>query len=125
MRLLRYIAVWLLMLTLPLQALAAYAPMMPCGDAHAAAVQPSVETPMDHQAMMTAADPDQSPCTEHQSQNSSSSDFDGHSCCHPVFTGVAQVVLPFAPQAPRAVMPRIALLNTLFIPELPQRPPRA
>jgi hypothetical protein len=124
MRLLRYIAVWLLMLTLPLQALAAYAPMMPCGDAHAAAVQPSVETPMDHQAMMTAADTDQSPCTEHQSQNSSS-DFDGHSCCHPVFTGVAQVVLPFAPQAPRAVMPRIALLNTLFIPELPQRPPRA
>ena len=39
--------------------------------------------------------------------------------------GVAQVILPFAPEAPRAITPRIALLNTLFIPELPQRPPRA
>jgi hypothetical protein len=124
MKLFRHMAVWLLMLTLPLQALAVYAPVMPCGDMHAAAAQPSMETPMDHQAMMVAADQEQSPCTEHQSQNSST-DFDGHSCCHPVFTGVAQVILPFAPEAPRAITPRIALLNPLFIPELPQRPPRA
>ncbi len=126
MKLLRHIAVWLLMLTLPPQALAAYAPVMPCSDAHAAATQPSHQSSMDHQATMATADQGQSPCTEHQPQSSgSTSDFDGHSCCHPVFTGVAQVILPFAPEAPRAIKPRISLLNTLFIPELPQRPPRA
>ena len=125
MKLLRHIAVWLLMLTLPLQAVAAYAPVMPCGDEQAAAMQQSHENRIDHQAMMAAADQGQSPCTEHQPQNSSSNDFDGHSCCHQVFTGAAPVVMPFAPEAPRVIVQRISLLNTLFIPELPQRPPRA
>ncbi len=122
----RHIAVWLLMLTLPLQALAAYAPAMPCGDMQAAAMQPSNDNPMDHSMMMAASDQGQSPCTEHQTQNSGGTgDFDGHSCCHHVFTVAASMLLPLAPEAPRAITPRIASLNTLFIPELPQRPPRA
>ena len=126
MKYLRHIAVWLLMLTLPLQAVAAYAPVMPCGDGHGAAMQPAHGTQMDHQAMTAVADPEQSPCPEHQPQTSgSSNDFDGHSCCHQVFTGAASVILPFAPEAPRVIVQRVSLLNTLFIPELPQRPPRA
>lgn len=127
MTLLRHIAVWLLMLTLPLQAVAAYAPVMPCGGGHgSSAVQPAHEDRMDHQAMADAAEQSHSPCTEHQSQGSgASNDFDGHSCCHHVFTGAASVALPFVPEAPRAITQRVPLLNTLFIPELPQRPPRA
>lgn len=123
MKYLRHIAVWLLMLTLPLQAVAAYGPAMPCGDAMT--MQQAHAGGMDHQAMAAAADPEQSPCHEHQSQNSNSIDFDGHSCCHHVFTGAASVALPFVPEVPRAIVQRVSLLNTLFIPELPQRPPRA
>lgn len=120
----RHIAVWLLLLILPLQAVAAYAPVMPCGE-HGSAMQSAHETQMDHQSMATA-DEGQSPCTEHQSQGGSAgNDFDGHSCCHQVFTAAASVSLPFAPEAPRVITQRVPLLNTLFIPELPQRPPRA
>ena len=122
---LRHIAVWLLMLTLPLQAVAAYSPVMPCGEGHAASIQQAHEDRMDRQAMTSAADQEQSPCTEHQQQNSGSNDFDGHSCCHQVFTAAAPVIMPFAPEAPRVITPRVSLLSTLFIPELPQRPPRA
>lgn len=124
MKYLRHIAVWLLLLTLPLQAVAAYAPVMPCGDGQGTAMQQAHQDRADHQAMMAAAGAEQSPCTEHQSQ-SSNNDFDGHSCCHQVFTAAASVILPFAPEAPRVIVQRVSLLNTLFIPELPQRPPRA
>lgn len=125
MTLLRHIAVWLLMLILPMQAVAAYAPVMPCGKQEGA-MQQAHESGMDHHSMAASDDHGQSPCTEHQSQgNTAGHDFDGHSCCHQVFTGAASVTLPFAPEAPRVITPHVPLLNTLFIPELPQRPPRA
>lgn len=124
MKYLRHIAVWLLMLTLPLQAVAAYAPVMPCGDGPGLAMPQAHQDRTDHQAMTASAGQEQSPCSEHKPQ-SSNNDFDGHSCCHLVFTGAASVILPFAPEAPRVIVQRVSLLNTLFIPELPQRPPRA
>lgn len=125
MKSLRQIAVWLLMLCLPLQAVAAYAPVSAsCGDAHAA--HQSEANHSGHHATVAAAGHDQQSANEHQHHDSSpSNDFDGHSCCHHVFTGAAAVAMPFAPQAPRVVTPRVSLLNTLFIPEMPQRPPRA
>lgn len=123
---LRHIAVWLLMLALPLQAVAAYAPVMPCGDGQGMAMQQAHQDRTDHQTMMAATGQEQTPCSEHQSQSGSTgNDFDGHSCCHQVFTAAASVILPFAPEAPRVIVQRVSLLNTLFIPELPQRPPRA
>jgi len=126
MRFTRLIAVWLLMLILPLQAVAAYAPALSCGDEHAATMLQTESDHAGHHAMATTADHGQQPANEHQHHDSSpSNDFDGHSCCHQVFTGAAPVAMPFAPQAPRVVTPRVSLLNTLFIPEMPQRPPRA
>lgn len=120
MKFARLIAVWLLMLTLPLQAMAAYAPVQRCSDDHAASIQQAHDSHTEHQAMSAAADHgDQShvegPCC----------DTTGHGCCHNVFTGAAAATAPQAPQAPRTITPRVSLLNTLFIPDLPQRPPRA
>lgn len=123
----RHIAVWLLMLILPLQAVAAYAPAAAaCGDQHAAAMHQTEADHSGHHAMAAAADHGQQSANEHQHHESSpSNDFDGHSCCHQVFTGAASVALPFAPESPPVILQRVSLLNTLFIPELPQRPPRA
>ena len=127
MKFARLIAVWLLMLILPLQAVAAYAPVAAtCGDEQAAAMHQAQADHSGHHATAAAGDHGQQSANGHQHQDSSpSNDFDGHSCCHHVFTGAAPVAMPFAPQAPRAVTPRVSLLNTLFIPEMPQRPPRA
>jgi hypothetical protein len=127
MKSLRHIAVWLLMLILPLQAVAAYAPAAAaCGDQHAAAMHQTEADHSGHHAMAAAADHGQQSANEHQHHDSSpSNDFDGHSCCHQVLTGAASVALPFAPESPRVILQRVSLLNTLFIPELPQRPPRA
>jgi hypothetical protein len=122
MRRVRLFAAWLLMLALPLQGIAAYAPLMPCGDEHAAVQQMHDHgahsdhhaQPADHHAATT-------PSHDHEPANDAS----GHSCCHHVFTGAAAATTPLPREAPLAVIPRISLLNTLFIPELPQRPPRA
>lgn len=113
------------MLVLPLQGIAAYAPLAPCGDEHAAAAQQTHDhdAHAGHHAQTT---PDQHAAAgqqhhDHEPANETS----GHSCCHHVFTGAATAITHQPPEAPLAVIPRISLLNTLFIPELPQRPPRA
>ena len=110
----RLIAVWLLMLALPLQVIAAYAPLARCGDNHA-----------EHHAMAAAADHDHAATGHQHHDNGPSTDSGGHSCCHHVFTGAATAATPGVPEAPRAITPRVSLLSTLYIPELPQRPPRA
>jgi hypothetical protein len=125
MKRLRQIAAWLLMLALPLQGIAAYAPLAPCGDEHAAASQQA----HDHDAQaghhaQAAADHHAAAGQQHH-DHEPANDASGHSCCHHVFTGAATGATPQPPEAPLAVIPRISLLNTLFIPELPQRPPRA
>lgn len=115
MKFARLIAVWLLMLTLPLQALAGYTPSARCSDDQVVAKQHSHENPTDQHA-----------AASHQHQDDGQlADFDGHSCCHHVFTGTAPAVSTLAPVAPRVITPRVSLLSTLFIPDLPQRPPRA
>ncbi len=115
------------MLILPLQAVAAYAPVATtCGEELTTALSQTHADHSGHYATTSAADHGLQASNEHQRHDSdSSNDFDGHSCCYNVFTGAATVAMPFAPQAPRVVMPRVSLLNTLFIPEMPQRPPRA
>jgi hypothetical protein len=126
MKLLRQFAVWLLMLTLPLQAVAAFAPVMPCTGGHAPAIAHPHDSHAHHQAMTDSGEHPALPCCDHQQGNSGSGNkYDGHSCCHQVFTGAASVILPLEPETPRVITARISLLNTLFIPELPQRPPRA
>ncbi len=122
----RLIAAWLLMLALPLQGIAAYAPVSRCGDEHAAAMQQTHLSHDGHHAM-AAADHGQQPqhAGHEHHDDSQTGEAAGHSCCHHLFTGAAPAAMPGSPQAPNAVIPRISLLITLYIPELPQRPPRA
>jgi hypothetical protein len=125
MRFVQLIAVWLLVLALPLQALAAYTPSARCSESHAAPVTQAAgdgqhshhgdashlhEHPADHQQ------PDSNPPADQAG---------GYSCCHHVFSGAPSVTIAGAPAAPHAVTMRVMLLSTLHIPELPQRPPRA
>jgi len=123
MKRVRLFAAWLLMLALPLQGIAAYAPLMPCGDEPATAqLTQDHSTHGGHHAQLAdhAATADQQP-HDHEAASESS----GHACCHHVFTGAATSTTPLPPEAPLAVIQHISLLNTLFIPDLPQRPPRA
>lgn len=126
MKLVRLITVCLLTLALPLQGIAAYAPAPSCGDG-AAAAQAHEQRGAHHDGM--AADQDQrQQAAENHAGGHGHADMDGnsgHSCCHHVFTGAAAALIAATPEAPEVVMPRVSLLNTLFIPELPQRPPRA
>lgn len=117
---LRRLLAVLLVLALPLQGLAAFAPAMPCGEAHAAMHGTGDSGAPAHHAG-TAHDqhlPEQGDSTPAGPGN-------GHSCCHHVFTGAPMRILPSVQETPGTVTPRIALLATLFIPDLPQRPPRA
>jgi hypothetical protein len=130
MRFARLIAAWLLMLALPLQGIAAYAPVARCGDGHAAATQQTHhqahESHAGHHAPATAADHSQQPpAGHHHPDDGQPGEAAGHACCHHAFTGAPSAAMPGTPPAPDAVTPRVFLLSTLFIPELPQRPPRA
>lgn len=124
----------LLMLALPLQGLAAFAPATPCGEEHA-----SMHGGTTHHAVAdshgnnhdTHAGHDQTAAGNHDhhapDNSTPSQDIsfgNGHNCCHHVFTGAPLTAAPTPPEAPNAVTPRVSLLATLFIPELPQRPPR-
>jgi hypothetical protein len=123
MRFVRLTAVWLLMLALPLQALAAYTPSSRCGEGHAAhATQAGQHGHHDGDAAHTHEHP-----ADHQQPDSSQStdQAGGHSCCHHVFSAAPSAIIAGAPAAPHAVTVRVSLLATLHIPELPQRPPRA
>ena len=119
--------VWLLMLALPLQAVAAFAPLAGCGGDHAASAQQqshdghdghgatAATTAHDHHAAGSHPHPGDDPAA----------DPSGHSCCHHVFTGATSGMSHGSLEAPRTVIQRVSLLHTLHIPELPQRPPRA
>ncbi|MGE0558461.1 MAG: DUF2946 family protein [Burkholderiales bacterium] len=124
MKSVRLIVAWLLMLALPLQAIAAFAPLAACGDEHAAAMQASHDSHAGHPA--ANANHEHHGATSHpHSGDDPSADGGSHSCCHHVFTGAAATSAQDTPEAPRAEIQRVTLLHTLHIPELPQRPPRA
>ncbi|MBY0271195.1 MAG: DUF2946 family protein [Burkholderiales bacterium] len=123
MKSLRLTAVWLLLLALPLQGLAAYTPSARCADSpgsgHAAYSSPQNQ----HHAASQAHDhsADQQQHDDGQPEDKAN----GHSCCHHVFSGAPSAAIPGMPAPPNALTPRVSLLFTLYIPELPQRPPRA
>lgn len=116
----RLIAVWLLLLALPLQGLAAFAPSSLCADAHAAHTMHD-----SHQKHHDAAAQVHDHASDHQQEGQSTDQPAGHSCCHHVFSGVPSAAIPGMPAPPSEMTPRVSLLATLYIPELPQRPPRA
>lgn len=121
MKSVRLIAVWLLMLALPLQGLAAVAPARCADDPSGAAVQTMHDS--HHGVAQQAHD---HPADYQQHNDGQPADqTNGHSCCHHVFSGTPSATIPGLPAPPHAVMPRVSLLATLHIPELPQRPPRA
>ncbi len=119
MRLLRPVLIALLLIALPLQGIAAYAATMACADSHDARSEVH-----QHSAAMDAAHGS----TVHDHQKNSQEPVDaggGHSCCHHVATVALTVMISPPPEAAQVLVSRIPQLNTLHIPELPQRPPRA
>ena len=121
----RIIAVWLLMLALPLQGLAAITSSASCLDAdsgqatHAASVDSG-----NHHAV--AAQAHDHPTDFPQHDDGQPVDLAGaHACCHHVFSGVPSAAIPGTPAPPHVVAQRVTLLATLHIPELPLRPPQA
>ncbi len=123
MKSVRLIAVWLLMLALPLQGLAAIAPSAGCADDPSGA---AVQTMHDSQHGVIAQQAHDHPADYPQHDDSQpANQTSGHSCCHHAFSGTPSAAIPGLPAPPHAVMPRVSLLATLHIPELPQRPPRA
>lgn len=118
----RLIAVWLLLLALPVQGLAAFTPSARCADAPSG--QTSSGAHADHHGV--AAETHAYPA-DHQQQNDGqpAEQTSGHSCCHHVFSGVPSAAIPGMPAPPPSITPRVLLLATLYIPELPQRPARA
>lgn len=118
---LRAFVTLLLLVTLPLQGVAAYGTMTDCdgmdstiSTAVAPAPVPAMHSVHEPCTMSTAADT-HSPCDSTL----------GHGCCHHGVSALASVVIPGIPANPQPVTPRVMRLTTLFIPEQPQHPPRA
>lgn len=116
---LRALLVAILLIALPLQGVAAYAPMVACADGHAAG--------NDGHQHAAPADPaqDSTAHDHHQGNGDPAESPGGHSCCHHVVSAAVPALLALTPAALPILASRVSLLNTLFIPELPQRPPRA
>lgn len=119
MKTVRIFAVWLLMLALPLQGMAAIAASVDCIDSNS---KPAAQVVHDnHQNHHGAA----SQAHEHPADSQPVDQASTHSCCHQVFTNAPSVAIPGTPAPPNTVIQRVSLLATLHIPEQPQRPPRA
>ena len=115
--LLKRIAVLALLFVLPLQALAVIVAPVMClsGGDHHRATTLSAEHGADHDSHTHHHD---------NSDGGSASDVAGHLECHHVFSGVPVSSPPFtAPNLP-VFQATISSAATLYIPELPQRPPR-
>ena len=115
----RALLVAMLLIALPMQGIAAYVPMVACADGHAASNDGHQHT--------AAADPahDSTAHDHHQGNSEPADPAGGHSCCHHVVSAAAPALLISTLAAPSILVAHVPLLNTLFIPELPQRPPRA
>lgn len=123
MKSVRLIAVWLLMLALPLQGLAAFTPSTWCADAHSGETAHAAIDGMQnhHTAAVQAHD---HPADYPQHDDGQPDQAGNHNCSHHVFTGMPVTVVPGIPAPPHAIVPRVSLLTTLHIPELPLRPPQ-
>jgi len=124
MKSVRMIAVWLLMLALPLQGLAAITSSASCLDAdsghetHSASIDSG-----NHHAVAPQAHDHPAGFSQHDGDQPA----DGagaHACCHHAFSGVPSAAIPGTPAPPHVVAQRVTLLATLHIPELPLRPPQ-
>lgn len=113
----RAFVIALLLMALPLQGLAAFAPAMDCAD-----VQAVNEAGHEHHGSA-----DSVPAHDHHApaDGNAADSASGHSCCHHVATAVAPGGIAGVPEAPQILIVGVRSLATLFIPELPQRPPRA
>ena len=122
MKLLRLIAIWLLMLALPMQGLAAVSSAMPCSD-----TQNSQNVALGHDSHAgNMAHSHEHPAGPQQPDDSQPADqAGGHPCCNHVFSAVPSANIPGLPVTPHIANVRLPLLATIHIPELPQRPPRA
>lgn len=119
MKPLRALLIALLLIALPLQGIAAFAPKAACADHHAA------QGGEHHHAAQTGKTDNAPAHDHHQNNNDPAETAGGHSCCHNVTSAAAPALVLPPPEAPQILATRIPLLNTLYIPELPQRPPRA
>ncbi len=125
MKSVRLIAVWLLMLALPLQGFAALTSSTLCVDDQTGkAVHATHNSPQNHQAAVVQAHDHPADYPQHE-DGQPAEPSNTHANCHHVFTGVTSAAVPGAPAPPHAVMQRVTLLVTLHIPELPLRPPQA
>ncbi len=117
---LRALLVAVLLFALPVQGLAAYTPAMASctdtqtkhGDGH--------DQHHEHRAPAIGT-PDQ----HHQSDSAPAESSGGHSCCHHVVSAGAPSMNAGVAELPPVLVSRVSSLSTLYIPELPQRPPRA
>jgi hypothetical protein len=122
MKRIRRIAACFLLLALPLQGIAAHAPVMSCDGGNDATAQQAHDMHGNHAAAsghdLLAAEP-------HPGGHDAGGKASGHNCCHHAFTGLPPAAHAGMPETPREIPGSVQLLTTLFIPELPQRPPRA
>jgi|LNFM01.2.fsa_nt_gb hypothetical protein len=116
---LRALLVAVLLLALPVQGLAAYTSAMACADTQTMHGNGHGQ-PDEHHAPANAG-------TDHHHQDNSTpaDQTGGHSCCHHVVSAGAPALIAGIAETPRILVARISSLATLYIPELPQRPPRA
>lgn len=63
--------------------------------------------------------------SSHEHDGETSKDHSGHLNCHHFFSGIPAVMVVTVPTELPAFESSISLLFTLFVPERPQRPPRA
>lgn len=122
----RLIAACLLMLALPVQGIAAHALVMACDSLQSPAAQQTHQEHGGHAAANAGHDHDSHDTSgHHQDTSETSGNSSGHSCCHHASTGVLPTAHAGVPETPQEVPGSVQLLTTLYIPELPQRPPRA
>lgn len=124
MKSVRLIALWLLMLVLPLQGLAALTASARCNGQSEDTVQAAHTSPDSHHAVAQQAHDHPANYPQHD-DGQPADQFGGHTCSHHLFSGIPSTTVPDVPAPPHTAMPRVSLLTTLHIPELPQRPPRA
>lgn len=111
----------LVLLLVPLQALAASVSAFNChADAsHQATADARTDAHGASQALHTHDDG-----ASHQHEGDPGSDHAGFFNCHHLFSGMPADVIASVPAEPPEFISSLSLLFTLFVPERPQRPPR-
>lgn len=123
----RLVVAWLLLLALPLQGIAVHASDMSCDDGEKTAVLQTHGSHHGH-GIAPAGHSHDGPVTGETQQHDGGEtqvSASGHSCCHNLSTGVPPATNAGISESPREISSSVQLLTTLYIPELPQRPPRA